>query len=125
MQFTSTLLSAITLGALAVSAAPVENTMEKRDTHSGRATWYEQGGNAGSCGDYHGDNSHVIAVPAWMGSNLCGKSVTIQYQGKQTQATVADTCPGCDGYSIDLSRGAFSSLADFGVGEMQVQWWQN
>lgn len=94
MQFTSTLLSALTLGAIAVSAAPMtasENNLAKRETHFGRATWYEQNGNAGSCGDYNSDNSKVIAVPESFGSSLCGKKVTLQYAGKTTQATVADT----------------------------------
>lgn len=36
MQFTSTLLSAIAIGALAVSAAPIESRTTK---HTGRATW--------------------------------------------------------------------------------------
>jgi len=87
MQFTATLLSALTLGAVAVSAAP----LSKRDTHFGRATWYLQDGNAGSCGDYNSDNSKVIAVPSSYGTSLCGKTVTLQYAGKQTQATIADT----------------------------------
>lgn len=84
-----------------------------------------QDGTAGSCGSYHSDASHVIAVPEWMSNKHCGKSVTIKYGSKTTQATIQDTCPSCNGYAIDLSRGAFGALAAYSVGEMEVKWWIN
>lgn len=85
MQFTSSLLSALALGALAVWAVPVE----KRDSHTGLATWYRQDGTTGSCGTAHSDSSKVIAVANSYGLSLCGKKVSIEYQGKKTEAVVA------------------------------------
>lgn len=119
MRFSIALASAAILGALAVNGAAIE----KRDTHKGSATFYYQNGNPGSCGDYNSDEAKIIAVPSWMGTGHCGKKVTIQRGGKKITAKVADSCPTCDGYHIDLSKGAFEALASLDVGQMDVQWW--
>ncbi|KAL8676109.1 MAG: hypothetical protein Q9186_007342 [Xanthomendoza sp. 1 TL-2023] len=83
--------------------------LEKRITHSGRATFYEQNGAAGSCGQVHAESDRIIALPSsWQGSGYppayCGRKIEITNkgggqnnngQGKVVVATVADTCPGC------------------------------
>lgn len=52
-------------------------------------------------------------------SPLCGKKVHItnQQNGKSVTVTVADDCPTClNSDSIDLSQGAFDSIADEATG---------
>lgn len=119
MKFTTAALTAVFVGALAASAAP------SKRARNGKATWYRQGGSAGSCGKNHSDNDKVIAVPSSMAGQHCGQKVTIQHGGKQETATVADECPSCAENQIDLSRGAFESLASFEQGEIPIEWWFN
>ena len=52
----STTTTTILFGLAAIgftSAAPTSNSVEARATSEGMATYYYQGGNAGSCGDWH------------------------------------------------------------------------
>ncbi|MCO5565451.1 hypothetical protein L7F22_019124 [Adiantum nelumboides] len=121
MRFTVAAVSAIILGSLAVNAAP---TVEKRAT-SGQATWYRQGGNAGSCGKTHSDDDKVVAVAEELAGKHCGEKITVKHGDKTMTATVADTCPECDYGHLDLSRGAFESLASFDQGEVPITWWFN
>ncbi|GAA6051865.1 hypothetical protein JCM3770_005506 [Rhodotorula araucariae] len=92
---------------------------------SGRATYYFQGGAAGSCGNYASDSDYVVAVNvAQMNSGLCGKTVKITNtaNGKTITATVADTCPGCAASSLDLSEGAFGALGEYSSGVLPISW---
>ncbi|GAA5985200.1 hypothetical protein JCM5350_004270 [Sporobolomyces pararoseus] len=94
-------------------------------SYSGRATFYSQGGAAGSCGNYNSDSAYIVAVNAnQMNSGMCGKSVTIRNtsNGKQINAQVADTCPGCSYGSLDLSMGAFGALGDYDQGVLPISW---
>lgn len=103
-------------------------------TYSGYATYYEQGGNAGACGQVHSDSEHIIAINSngfWQNYNsggpseYCGRSVSITNtkNGKSVTATVADVCPTCEGsYSIDLSVGAFTSIATEEEGMVPITW---
>lgn len=61
MKFTATLAAALSLVAVA-AAAPLES---RGSSHTAPATYYYQGGNAGSCGQYHSDNDFVVAMPGW------------------------------------------------------------
>jgi rare lipoprotein A (peptidoglycan hydrolase) len=120
MRFSATIISALSL-AFVASASPVA----KRDfsTHSGTATFYGQGSEAGSCGDYNSDDSYVVAMPGWLHKEYnCGKDISISYGGKTITAKIADTCPECQDYHIDLSKGAFGALADYNTGEINVEW---
>lgn len=117
MKFFAAALSAITLGAVAVTAAPIE----KR--HSATATYFYQGGNAGSCGTVHSDSDYVVAIPAsYHNAANCGKKINITHDGKTIEATIADTCPTCPGMNIDLSVAAFQALGDMDLGELDVEW---
>jgi hypothetical protein len=57
----STTTTTILFGLAALgftSAAPTSNSqLEARATHEGTATYYYQGGNPGSCGDWHSGES--------------------------------------------------------------------
>ncbi|POY70376.1 hypothetical protein BMF94_6657 [Rhodotorula taiwanensis] len=94
-------------------------------SYSGQATFYTQGGVAGSCGTVHGDGDYIVAVSAsMMNSGLCGKTVQITNtaNGKSISATVADTCPGCGYGSLDLSTGAFGALGSYDQGVLPISW---
>jgi expansin (peptidoglycan-binding protein) len=57
------------------------------------------------------------------GNPMCGKTITINANGKTTTATVKDKCPGCASGSIDVSEKVFLALfGDLGVGRAPVTW---
>ncbi|GAA5837080.1 hypothetical protein JCM9279_005579 [Rhodotorula babjevae] len=94
-------------------------------TYSGQATFYSQGGAAGSCGNYASDSDYVVAVnAAQMNSGWCGRKVTVtnKSNGKTITATVADTCPGCSYGSLDLSTGAFGAIGSYDTGVLPIAW---
>ncbi|KAI0322212.1 RlpA-like double-psi beta-barrel-protein domain-containing protein-containing protein [Amylostereum chailletii] len=97
------------------------------DITGGSATFFDQGGAAGSCGIVHQDSDKVVAVQEQrMNSSLCGKKVLIMNtaNGKTVEATVADTCPSCQGNanSLDLSHGAFDAIGDENTGVLPIVW---
>ncbi|GAA5968049.1 hypothetical protein JCM11641_003712 [Rhodosporidiobolus odoratus] len=94
-------------------------------SYSGRATFFTQGGNPGSCGNYNSDSTYLVAVnSAQMSSSLCGKTVRITNtaNGKSITASVQDTCPGCSYGSLDLSTGAFGALGSYDAGVLPITW---
>ncbi|KAL8684908.1 MAG: hypothetical protein Q9218_008077, partial [Villophora microphyllina] len=121
MSLKTLLISAI-LAANQALASPA--ALEQRATHNGIATFYEQGGSAGSCGQTHSDASKIIALSNHWQKNQspgpkCGRKIQITNTGggqgnhgvgNVVVATVADTCPGCDRDHLDLSHGAFQAL---------------
>jgi rare lipoprotein A (peptidoglycan hydrolase) len=56
---------------------------------------------------------------------FCGMYVTLKRGTAQVVAKVVDKCPGCNGYSIDLSHKAFDALCDESVGRTTAEWWFN
>ena len=79
-------------------------------------TFYDGGGALGSCGEPIIDTELAIALPVgFMGAasnnnKYCGKTVNIKYNGITQTATVKDKCGGCQGHSIDMTRGLFEKL---------------
>lgn len=103
-------------------------TLGKRDSYSGRATFYDVG--LGACGGYNVASDWIVAQnSAQYGSGYpgpnCGKSITIQYGGKTAVATIQDECPTCPYGGLDMSRGLFDYFASESVGEFQMTWWYN
>ncbi|KAH8833660.1 RlpA-like double-psi beta-barrel-protein domain-containing protein-containing protein [Flagelloscypha sp. PMI_526] len=93
--------------------------------NTGIVTWYTQNGNKGACGELHSDDDLIAAMnsPQYKSLNVCGKSVMIHANnGKSVKVKVVDECPGCKEGSIDLSRGAFAQLGDFGLGTIDMSW---
>ncbi|TFK45285.1 hypothetical protein OE88DRAFT_1740439 [Heliocybe sulcata] len=88
----------------------------------GDATWYNPG--QGACGATSSSNDLVVALSssAYAGGAHCFNHITVYYQGKKTDATVVDECPGCKPGDLDLSPGAFSALESLGAGRIQVDW---
>ncbi|KDE09679.1 hypothetical protein MVLG_00083 [Microbotryum lychnidis-dioicae p1A1 Lamole] len=95
-------------------------------TYKGRATWYAQDGNAGSCGKYNRDSTIIVAVnsPQVNGGSHCGRYVTIMNTSnkKIIRARVADECPGCGYGSLDLSTAAFKKLGSLDTGVLPIKW---
>lgn len=98
---------------------------------SGDGTYYDTAttaSNPSSCGTTDdGLTENVLALPVGMMSEkYCGKTVTVNYNGKTAQGKVVDKCMGCQGDSIDLSRHFFSDLADLSEGRLSdVKWYIN
>ncbi|KAI4191036.1 MAG: hypothetical protein LQ346_004822 [Caloplaca aetnensis] len=128
------MLSAILATSLTSSLAQplaepaMGHTLEKRITHYGSATFYEQNGAAGSCGQVHADSDMIIALsPSWQGTGYppkyCGRKIEITNdgggdnnngQGKVVVATVADTCPGCDSNHLGMHSYPSGQLSEMG-----------
>jgi rare lipoprotein A (peptidoglycan hydrolase) len=111
------------------TAAP--NTGDGEVFTGGFATFYEQRGVAGACGDVHGEYDMIVAAdfrrygPLDKKSDLCGKKVLITNtdNGKQVTATIADACPSCvSPNSLDLSYGAFDKLGARETGMLPISW---
>jgi len=97
----------------------------------GIATFFYQKGNAGACGEVHSDSDLIAAIDqerygdSGTVSSLCGKQVEIinLQNGKSVVVAIKDSCPTCrDWNSIDLSVGAFTQLAELGIGEIDIKW---
>lgn len=146
-----------------LTATSLASPLEKRIDHNGIATFYEQNGGTGSCGQVHKESDRIIALsPSWQGSGYppayCGRKIQITNtgggqnnngQGKVIEATVADTCPGCDSNHLgkcltcvtssrckkwgltriwlpDLSHGAFQALTGGALdppGVFNIRWY--
>ncbi|QRW14285.1 hypothetical protein RhiLY_13284 [Ceratobasidium sp. AG-Ba] len=101
--------------------------------HDGSATYYNVEENTGACGEYHNNGEYVAAIGKnlWQQtqdesgrSNMCGKWLNINWQGKSVRAMVVDECEGCDDDSLDLSPAAFNGLSDPDAGRLQGITWK-
>jgi expansin (peptidoglycan-binding protein) len=54
---------------------------------------------------------------------LCGKSITISWQGKTATATIMDTCPGCANGGLDLTPSLFQQFAPLSEGRLTGMTW--
>ncbi|PLB54383.1 hypothetical protein P170DRAFT_469853 [Aspergillus steynii IBT 23096] len=96
---------------------------------SGDVTFYDTATSAGSpssCGlTNDGSTENVVALShAIMKDSDCGRTVTIEYNGKTTTGKVVDKCMGCNAGSIDLSRHMFLELASEAAGRLTNVKWQ-
>lgn len=100
----------------------------------GDITWFDTSVGPGSCGWQNSNSDWVVALPVDMmdaqgvsnpnDNPLCGKTITINYNGQTAQATVVDTCEGCVGESIDLTEGFFTYFGSDGTGRISgVEWY--
>jgi hypothetical protein len=100
---------------------------------SGDMTYYTPG--LGSCGETNTDSDSIVALAEdmmlanWPSPNnpnanpLCGKSITISWQGKTATATIADTCPGCANGGLDLTPSLFQEFAPLSEGRLTGMTW--
>ncbi|KAI5867568.1 RlpA-like double-psi beta-barrel-protein domain-containing protein-containing protein [Durotheca rogersii] len=96
--------------------------------YAGDMTYYTPG--LGACGKYNKESDRIVALsPAQYGrdanpnkAKVCGRKISIHYQGKTATATVVDKCPGCASGSIDVSPAVFRQLAPLDKGRVRVTW---
>ena len=128
MHFTSLFLSLLPLALVAAQPVKKENSLAKRQSYSGRATFYDVG--LGACGGYNVASDYIVALNSaqygggYPGPN-CGRSITISHNGKTAQATIRDQCPSCDYGALDLSRSLFTHFESEDKGTFQMSWWFN
>lgn len=90
------------------------------DTHtvSGTATWYCMSGSSACTRGYSQDDM-VAAIDTDLGFEK-GDRIEVRYQDRSVVVTIVDVC-GCPGERlVDLTSGAFSRLADLGLGVIPV-----
>ncbi|KAI8633143.1 RlpA-like double-psi beta-barrel-protein domain-containing protein-containing protein [Xylariaceae sp. FL1651] len=106
---------AMILAAVAVFASTAAAT-------TGDMTFFHPG--LGACGNTDNDGSPIVALNSadYANGANCGRWITIQGNGHQTAAQVADLCPGCGSGGIDVSPAIFDDIAPLDVGRIQVNW---
>ncbi|KAH9172139.1 RlpA-like double-psi beta-barrel-protein domain-containing protein-containing protein [Lactarius sanguifluus] len=87
-----------------------------------RFTYYVTG--QGACGHYNKPSDFIVALNAaqYGDGGYCGKTITITYGGKSTQAVIVDECPGCPYAGLDFSEGLFSFFASTDLGTIYGEW---
>lgn len=102
----------------------VDSSSTDTASKSGDMTYYAPG--LGSCGTTSTESDPVVALAPEQytagGDGICGKTITINYNGKTATAKVLDKCMGCSADSIDVSPSVFSQLANQAQGRVQVTW---
>ncbi|OCB91405.1 expansin family protein [Sanghuangporus baumii] len=93
----------------------------KRDDN-GRFTFYETG--LGACGGWNNPTDFIVALneEQWDGGSHCWEKITINYNGKSTQAQIVDLCPGCPRGALDMSPGLFGFLDNPDLGVIYGSW---
>ncbi|KAJ7616081.1 hypothetical protein FB45DRAFT_841722 [Roridomyces roridus] len=94
---------------------------------NGIATYYDPDGGFGACGSVLTNDMFVVALNAgdYASGAHCGRSISVQYQGRSVNAVVQDYCPGCQGdHGIDLTEPAISVIDPNYVfdGHIAVTW---
>ncbi|KAJ7176073.1 riboflavin-aldehyde forming enzyme [Mycena crocata] len=120
MKFTAS--SALPASFLALAGAVSGAALVPRTT--GRTTFYDPNGGFGACGSpiQNGDFAVALNPVDYAGGAHCGQNINVQFNGKSINVRVLDRCPGCPPGGLDLTRGAFSALANTDVGVIQTNW---
>ncbi|WNG33897.1 hypothetical protein F0U61_09815 [Archangium violaceum] len=105
------------------------STMTSRpisDFKSGVITYYTEASGAGNCSfDPSPEDLDIAAIikTEYQGSAVCGACAEIQGPKGTLRVRIVDSCPDCETAGhLDLSRSAFSKLADPTLGRVQVKW---
>jgi len=90
-----------------------------------RWTFYATG--LGACGATNSDSDFIVALNQQTfgdsyPSPYCWKKIRMTYNGKTTEATITDSCPGCPYDGLDLSPGLFSFFASQDLGVIYGDW---
>ncbi|TDL27548.1 hypothetical protein BD410DRAFT_782654 [Rickenella mellea] len=103
------------------AAASSNFTLDRRGGGD-RFTYYQTG--MGACGQYNNPGDFIVAlnIEQWDGGSHCFKMITINCNGKSTQAQIMDECPGCPYGGLDMSQGLFSFFADTSEGVIYGDW---
>ncbi|KAF9466304.1 RlpA-like double-psi beta-barrel-protein domain-containing protein-containing protein [Collybia nuda] len=97
------------------------SSLEKR-VDNVRFSFFDPG--LGACGGYSTNRDFIVALntPQWDGGSHCGKTITIRYKGKSTQATIVDRCVECPYGALDFSRGLFDFFGSQDDGYLWGSW---
>ncbi|KAK7957244.1 uncharacterized protein PG986_006466 [Apiospora aurea] len=99
--------------------------------YSGSMAYNPYDDNVGACGKPINNGDSTVAVApkffTYPGNTnqdpVCGKTITITYNGKSASAQVWDKCPGCGDNDIDATPDLFTRLVgSFDPGRVNVQW---
>ncbi|KZV97967.1 hypothetical protein EXIGLDRAFT_832561 [Exidia glandulosa HHB12029] len=94
--------------------------VEKRQTHTGDATFYDVG--LGACGVFNVPSDFIVAVghdffDTFPGATsnpnnnpVCGRTANASYQGRSIQVKIEDRCEACGPNDLDFSTSAFQAL---------------
>ncbi|KAI9277268.1 RlpA-like double-psi beta-barrel-protein domain-containing protein-containing protein [Phascolomyces articulosus] len=105
--------------------------MDKRESFSGKGTWFIpslHGGSMGACWEYEADDEYVVAMNSVQygemttKSDWCFKKVRIYNGGKHVDAVVKDACPECKYGDLDLTPPVFKALGDLDTGILKITW---
>jgi hypothetical protein len=81
MQFLTLAVAALASLAL-VAGAPIEKRSQR-----GKATYYYQNGQPGSCGNYAGDNDRVVAISSkFKSARKCGGKLKVSARAAERHA---------------------------------------
>jgi expansin (peptidoglycan-binding protein) len=90
----------------------------------GIATYYAATG-AGACGFDATPNALNVAamnIAQWQGSAVCGECVSVTGPKGKVTVRIVDQCPDCESGHLDLSKEAFSQIADVSLGRVNIDW---
>ncbi|KAH6917310.1 riboflavin aldehyde-forming enzyme [Coprinopsis sp. MPI-PUGE-AT-0042] len=117
-------------------AQPVDDSAPSfmRGTQTGEGTYYDTG--LGACGETNNDGDYIAAVSHELFDNfpgygrvnpnlnpMCGRSVTVSYQGRSITVRLVDRCTACKLTDLDFSPAAFKDLAPNGDGRIHGMTW--
>lgn len=89
---------------------------------SGEATYYDADG-TGACGFPASTDFSVAAINDEQYSKAnCGRCVEVTGPKGTTVVRIVDKCPGCDRGDLDLSKTAFSKIANLSDGRVEIAW---
>ncbi|UKZ52631.1 hypothetical protein TrVGV298_006412 [Trichoderma virens] len=101
---------------------PPSSSLAPRENF-GDITFYNTG--LGACGFFNNDEEYVVAVSAALfdSQSVCGRSISVNFNGRSVNAQVVDRCAGCAFGDVDLSPRAFSDLTgSLDAGRVQGSW---
>lgn len=92
-------------------------------SHSGEATFYEATGE-GNCSFDASTDLMVAAMNKsdYAAASMCGAYVAVTGPAGTVIVRITDKCPGCGQGDIDLSRQAFTKIADPAAGRVPITW---
>ncbi|KAJ7501824.1 hypothetical protein B0H11DRAFT_1799602, partial [Mycena galericulata] len=115
-------------GALNANANAGTSAAKRATYDNMQMTWYGTDTGADACtGQNHLSSDFVVAMNSQQfgdGSGCCGKTLTISYNGKSTNAACVDECPTCYDFGhLDMTEGLFDFfVGDPGIGVFYADW---
>lgn len=104
------------------ACAPVGPAVALGEKVDGLITFYD-GDGRGACGfDASDSNFTAINAEQWAGSAVCGTCIEVTGPKGKIVVRTVDLCPECKRGHLDLSRAAFTQIADPKLGRVNVSW---